>query len=86
MAKWRVFSLDVWGNANDGYEVNDRSGVGTIQLPEEFTDAQLIRALKDAGIVRKTIRMSQVAIDGDDTWISIDDAKDGMPVFQLERQ
>ena len=84
ISTWRVFSLDVWGNARDGYEVNDRSGIGKVRLPDDATNEQIVRALKDAGILRKTVRMSQIAIDGDDMFISIDQAKDGKPVFQLE--
>ena len=86
MSTWRVFSLDVWGNPRDGFEVNDRSGIGSIQLNDDATDAQIVRALKDAGIMRKTVRMNQLRIDGDDMLIFIDQARDARPVFQLERQ
>ena len=30
---WIVYALDVWGNADDGFEVNDRSRVGAFRLP-----------------------------------------------------
>ena len=84
MAKWNVYSLDVWGNAEDGYEVNDRSKVGSIDIDSTFSDNQLLKALVDAGIATmKKSDKNHIQIDGDDEWISIDYR--GKPVFQLEK-
>lgn len=51
MNKYNVYSLDVWGNEEDGYEVNDRSFIGTIELYNEFTDQDVIQALLEADIL-----------------------------------
>jgi len=42
MKKFRVFGLDVQRNENDGFEVNDRSQLGTIDLPLDMTDTNEI--------------------------------------------
>lgn len=74
MKTYTVYSLDVWGNAEDGYEVNDSFKVGTI-----------LSALKSVGIIANHIKLFDIVIDGDDFMITIDDAKDGRPVFTLGR-
>jgi hypothetical protein len=86
MAKWRVFSLDVWGNEKDGYDVNDRRQVGTIDLKyKAFSDDQLLKALVDAGIATmKRSDKNHIFIDGGEDYISID--YKGKPVFQLDKE
>lgn len=86
MHKWEVRSLDVWGNAKDGFEVHDSRKIQTIVLSEDFTDKELLDALKDGACLRSHVRLSQLAIDGDDATINIDEAKNGRPVFTLYRQ
>lgn len=52
MKVYKIYSLDVWGNNKDGYEVNDLCFSGlTIELPENFTDKQLIKAMKEVGFI-----------------------------------
>src|ERR1022692_1787500 len=41
-----VYALDVWGNAKDGFEVNDRSKCGTIFLPENCSDRDIFKLLR----------------------------------------
>ncbi len=64
---YRLWTYDVWGNARDGYEVNDRCSHGTVTIrckrethnagtPHEFhtwepTDRQLSRAAGGKGLV-----------------------------------
>lgn len=31
--EWNVYTLDVWGNRRDGYEINERWRAGTIRFP-----------------------------------------------------
>jgi hypothetical protein len=81
---YTVWSFNVWGNAKDGYEVNDRSNEGSIELPENCTDNQIIKALKDSGYLKKGKHTSSFDIGGDDMVITIDWAKDSYPLFSLE--
>lgn len=81
-----VYTLDVWGNARDGYEVNDRSYTGSrVRLSADGTKADLLRALKEEGLVKKTARTSQMEVD-DSNWpyaVYINAAKDSKPIFEL---
>lgn len=83
---FKVYTLDVWGNAKDGYEVNDRSYTGSkVTLSSSGTKADLLRALKDEGLVKKTARVAQMEVD-DSNWpyfVSVDAAKTSKPIFQL---
>ena len=38
LAKWRVWSLDVWGNQQDGFEINDRRENGSFYVPIDASD------------------------------------------------
>lgn len=85
MATWRVFTLDVWGNEEDGFEVNDRREAGQIETSDEPTDNEVWSALLLADIAKGPFR--QASFDGDaETTIFIEDRETGRPVFQLERQ
>ena len=83
--KWRVWTYDVLGNAEDGYEVNDRSDHGYIDLPAEPTDEQILDALK-GWILNDDVKLSDIEIGGDDMSITVDDASDGYPLAGLERE
>jgi hypothetical protein len=82
--KFSVWALDVWGNAKEGFEVNDRSQISAIMVPADFSDTQLLRALKRAGLLRSKTRFSSFSVDGDEDSLFIDAAKTGEPLYQLE--
>ena len=84
-ATWRVFTLDVWGNEEDGFDVNDRWPAGEIETSDEPTDAEVWCRLLEAGIARGLIS------DGEFDWcdealLCVSEAATGRPVFQLERR
>lgn len=83
---YRIFSLDVWGNAREGFEVNDWRERGTITLPIDASDTQIIRALKNHGDIGKRIQTRSFHIDGDDYIIEIDWKRTSEPLFTLEVQ
>lgn len=83
--RWRILGLDVWGNADDGYEVNDRWASGFCYLPENPTDRQILTALKNGLGSDSPFRTKFYAIDGDDGFLSVDRRRDGKPLYQLER-
>jgi hypothetical protein len=53
--QWRFYSYDVWGNAKDGYEVNNVFRTAdVISIPDSVkTDAQLFAHLKRIGFIDK---------------------------------
>jgi hypothetical protein len=90
--QWEVITHDVWGNAEDGYEVNNSFRQGTAEIdapvtrynvgtPHEFsqaypTEQQIREAFGDTSGV-------EIEIDGDDRYISVNIAEDGYPYGEL---
>lgn len=81
-----VWSLDVWGNEHDGYEVNDRSKFGIYDKPyaDIDTDEKVLDFLKGIGFLRADVKASQLIIDGDETMLHVDIARNGAPFAQIE--
>ena len=85
---YKVYGLDVWGNADDGYEVNDRYSVGEISLTEDFSDALLIEELITSELLIKNnvaeyVKRCEIDSCSDD-YITIN--CEGKPLFDLELQ
>lgn len=87
MKTYKIYSLDVLGNSKSGYEVNDLCYSGlTIELPENFTDKQLIKAMKEAGFINVKCQFKSFSIDGDDMtlWVDYNTSKiHGRPIAEL---
>lgn len=63
MKRYEIISYDVWGNAKDGYEVNDAHRTGIIiELPEECTDRHIRRALYDCGYCTRSVLWSKLEV------------------------
>lgn len=61
---YRVWSYEVWGNARDGFEVNNRFKTNaTIDIDELDSNADIIRSLKSIGFLRRGCRFSSFEID-----------------------
>ena len=89
---WEVWHYDVWGNAEDGYEVNDRScsdrclelvcevltaNTGT---PNEFQYAEVSDAQVKAAL---GLEGKRIETDGDDATIIANGANTGKPYGEL---
>lgn len=87
MALYQLINLDVWGNARDGFEVNAAYSTNTyVELPLEATDAEIIKILKDEGLIKKGIRASSVKIEGEPEYsLYFYHAKTMRPEFELRR-
>lgn len=88
---WELRTYDVWGNATDGYEVNDTFKAGEVTIrckvevcnagtPQEFlsaspSDSQIRRALG--------LRRFKLETDGDDLHIYVNRARDSYPLGEL---
>lgn len=79
---WTVWSLDVWGNERDGYQVNDRSRAGTVRIRRDAPDAEIVRSLVRGGFLRKGVTSRNVDIRGQEI-LEVEDAGTGEPVLQL---
>lgn len=91
LTTWELWTYDVWGNAEDGYEVNDRychsrdyairckvvhSNVDT---PQEFISA----SPSDYQIKQAFGVGCRIETDGDDLSIYVNCARDGYPIGEL---
>lgn len=87
---WEVRTYDVWGNATDGYEVNDSFRQGNIELRckvERFnigTDREFESATPSDYQLRKIFGVKcAIETEGDDLTIFVERARDGYPIGQL---
>jgi hypothetical protein len=79
-----VHDLDVWGNEEEGFEINDvYPSRGKIEIPTDAKDADIVRMLKDEGFLKDTVKFSDVEIEGDEYELYIRDSKTSEPVFEL---
>lgn len=82
--RYTVHGLDVWGNAEDGYDVNNvYPSQGTIDLPDNASTQDITAQLQQAGYVRDDINVELVEVNGDyDLYIDYD----GRPELELRVQ
>lgn len=90
---WEVSTYDVWGNAREGYDVNDRYIVARalpLELTVETANPNTPHAFEHATPSDKQIRevfglgnAAKIETDGDDLAIYVERARDGYPIGQL---
>lgn len=85
MKTWVVYDLDVWGNEEDGYEVNDWWAVGELSFTDmEIQDDKVIlEKMKKAGYL-KTSDMRKLEVVADYGFIQIVERKTGKYLYNLE--
>jgi len=84
--KYDVVSLDVWGNAKDGYDVNQSFATGvTVDIPDVDNDADIIVELIDHAMLSPGCSTDNIEIDGDDYCLYINRKEDCYPLFELRR-
>ena len=84
MKKYTIATLDVWGNTKEGFEVNDVFKTSDcIELPENFTDNDVVKALKDVGYLNKSCQQRWINIDGDECLMFVEQASTWEPLFYL---
>ena len=83
--KYRVWTLDVLGNVDDGWEVNDRSNVGDIEVNETDGLKDVWERLVAEGFANGSFEESDPTWD-DESYITFDEAATGRPVFALTKE
>jgi len=83
--EYQWYDYDVWGNAKDGYDVNNVFRTPAfVTLAENATDAQIVASLRKAGILKARTQTKRVQIDGETGYtLYFMDRKDGMPLGEL---
>ena len=90
-----IKSLDVWGNSDDGYEINDMHTAGTVdgwdidyiwskQDNEQEFDAALISTLCAYGYLKIRARDHVHCEELSETSLTIVDSKSGEPLYQVD--
>lgn len=75
--------FDVWGNEKDGWEVNNQCLESkTLELPEDFNNADLLKELKAKGFIKKHCRLNMLNFEqlGFES-IEISERRNGMPIY-----
>lgn len=77
----------MWGNERDGFEVNDvYPSRGSITIPVDATDDEIITALKKEGFIGRNIRASSIEIDGElEYTLYVNYAPTSHPEYELRR-
>lgn len=89
---WELRSYDVWGNAKDGYEVNDSHAFErehaltlTIEVNNPGSEMQFESAFPSMRQIRAAFGVKRMAldIDGDDTTIYVNRSRDAYPIGEM---
>ena len=80
--RFEIIEYDLWGNAEDGYEVNSVYHTRRyIEVSEKCTDGEILEVLS-----KDYVLPENVSIFGDNEYaILLEDAKDGKPLLELRR-
>jgi hypothetical protein len=54
---WQIHSLDVWGNSDDGFEVNNEFKAGSVEIPFNASDEELLQLFKDSDHLKETVTL-----------------------------
>lgn len=87
MDKWTLINyFDVWGNEEDGWEVNDAcSEFDDLNIDDDATDQDIIDYLYNIEFF-KTNDIEKFRIEGiGDGWIEIYQAEDDKPLCRLQK-
>jgi hypothetical protein len=82
-----LFTYDVWGNARDGYEVNDRHGLRrdvTISHQTFNSDSALKKWIKTNFHFKRNVRLSSIHLDGDERTVYITGGRDEYPIGEIQ--
>lgn len=86
--KWKVRSLDVWGNAEDGFDVNNEFNAGQIEIPWGSDDAELLKLFKKKDYLQDDVTLKDVEFDeqSSDGFFAVQDKKTGEPLYHVYRE
>ena len=85
MIKYRVLALDVWGNEDDGWEVNQWFYTDNfIHLNENWDIEELLKELKGECLLREFVTVEYLEVEERGERIFIESKVTGEPLYWLE--
>lgn len=85
MLKYRLINYhDVWGNQEDGWEVNNMCSEGELELSEDYTNNEIVLKLIDFGFFKPTVTLEDVRIWDDYHMIELYQSANNKPECRLE--
>lgn len=87
VSNYELVDYDVWGNAEDGYDVNDAYKTGEIiTMTNDATDTDIIEYLKNIGYLNDKANSENIYIDSVDYEFAIEifEADTMKPIGRLE--
>jgi hypothetical protein len=77
--------FDVWGNEEDGWEVNNLCTEGKLELTESPDNQEILTALIDFGFIREDVTLDKIEIAAYDLdFIEFFEASNQYPLGRLE--
>lgn len=90
---WEIWTYDVWGNEDDGWEVNDRYCEAIdyqLKLERKVYNAGTDHEFEAASPTKQQLQkvfglrsQTEIEIDGDDLVIYVSNANDGCPIGEM---
>ena len=84
-SKWTYATYDVWGNEEDGFEVNNVFRGNTEFEMDGDKDAEILRAAKNYLGLKSSLKLKDLELEGDDTVIYVNSAKDAYPLGEFNK-
>jgi hypothetical protein len=63
--------------------VNDRSRIDEIEGPDDPSAKQALRMAKDGGLLKPSVRLKSLNLDGDEGYITFTARRNGFPIGEL---
>ena len=79
--KYKVLSIDAWGNCEDGYEWNNWFDVGSIEIDINSSESEIMQAMFDADYITDS---NGGYVNDDQYNLVICDKKTEEPLFAIE--
>lgn len=87
MAKFELINHDVWGNDEEGYQVNDSWKIGEIEINSVDCDnEEIVEALKEFGFLKDSVTVEDIEVEGETEYsLYINEADTLKPLCELRR-
>lgn len=77
--------FDVWGNPEEGYEVNNMCSEGMVSIPDGIDNKEqvLLDLLIEKDLIKTGVTLDQLSFSYDGSFIEVYEAAKDMPLFSF---